>query len=64
MVFQEDASRLRKDQGPENLGLVRRIAFSLRKRATTKKQVGIACKRKRAGWHNDFLVAVLLGNAG
>jgi predicted transposase YbfD/YdcC len=64
VVFQEDASRLRKDHGPENLGLVRRIALSLLKRATTKKKVGIACKRKRAGWNNDFLVAVLLQNGG
>ena len=63
VAFQEDASRLRKDHGPENLGLIRRIALSLLKRATTKKKVGIACKRKRAGWNNDFLVAVLLRKA-
>jgi predicted transposase YbfD/YdcC len=64
VVFQEDASRLRKDHGPENLGLVRRIALSLLKKATMRKKVGIACKRKKAGWNNDFLVAVLLGKAG
>jgi len=64
VVFQEDASRLRKDHGPENLGLLRRIALSLLKKATTRKKVGIACKRKSAGWNNDFLVAVLLGKAG
>jgi predicted transposase YbfD/YdcC len=64
VVFQEDASRLRKDHGPENLGLLRRIALSMLKRAPTKKKVGIACKRKRAGWNNDFLVTVLLGHSG
>lgn len=64
VAFHEDASRLRKDHGPENLALVRRIALSLLKRATTKKKVGIACKRKRAGWNNDFLVAVLLQKGG
>jgi predicted transposase YbfD/YdcC len=64
VAFQEDASRLRKDHGPENLGLVRRIALSLLKRVTTTKKVGTACKRKRAGWNNDFLVAVLLQNGG
>ena len=64
VVFQEDASRLRKDHGPENLGLLRRIALSLLKRATLKKKVGIACKRKAAGWNNDFLVTVLLNNEG
>ena len=61
VAFQEDTSRLRKDHGPENLGLVRRIALSLLKRAPTKKKVGIACKRKQAGWNNDFLAGVLVG---
>jgi predicted transposase YbfD/YdcC len=61
VAFQEDASRVRKDHGPENLGLVRRIALSLLKRAPTKKKVGIACKRKQAGWDDGFLVQVLLG---
>jgi predicted transposase YbfD/YdcC len=64
VAFHEDASRLRKDHGPENLGLVRRIALSLLKRTKTKRKVGIACKRKQAGWNNDFLVSVLLGSHG
>ena len=61
VVFQEDASRLRKDHGPENLALIRRIALSLLKRAPSKKKVGVACKRKQAGWNDDYLVEVLLG---
>jgi hypothetical protein len=61
VAFQEDASRVRLRHGPENLGLVRRIALSLLKRAPTPKKVGIACKRKQAGWNDDFLVEVLLG---
>lgn len=61
VAFQEDGSRVRKDHGPENLGLVRRIALSLLKRAPTEKKVGIACKRKQAGWDDSFLVQVLLG---
>jgi predicted transposase YbfD/YdcC len=64
VAFQEDASRVRKDHGPENLGLVRRIALSLLKRTPTRKKVGSACKRKQAGWDNDFLVEVLLGQPG
>lgn len=63
VAFQEDASRVRKDHGPENLGLVRRIALSLLKRAPTRKKVGIACKRKQAGWNDDFLAQVLLGQS-
>ena len=61
VAFQEDASRVRLGHGPENLGLMRRIALSLLKRASTPKKVGIACKRKQAGWNDDFLVEVLLG---
>ena len=65
VVFQEDASRLRKDHGPENLGSIRRIALSLLKRAKAKKKnTSIRNKRKKAGWNNDFLVAVLLQNGG
>jgi hypothetical protein len=40
---------------------VRRIALSLLKRAPSKKKVGVACKRKQAGWNDDYLVEVLLG---
>jgi len=62
VAFHEDASRLRRDHGPENLGLIRRIALSLLKRAPSKKKVGIACKRKQAGWNDGYLVEVLLGH--
>lgn len=61
VAFREDESRVRKDHGPANLGLVRRIALSLLKQAPTAKKVGVACKRKTAGWNDDFLVRVLLG---
>jgi hypothetical protein len=61
MAFQEDVSRVRAGHGPENLGLVRRIALSLLERTPTTKKVGIACKRKQAGWKDDCLVQVLLG---
>ena len=61
VAFQEDGSRVRKDHAPENLGLVRRIALSLLKRAPSKKKVGVACKRKQAGWNDAYLVQVLLG---
>jgi predicted transposase YbfD/YdcC len=61
VAFREDASRVRKDHAPENLGLVRRIALSLLKRAPTPKRVGIACKRKQAGWNDAFLAQALRG---
>jgi predicted transposase YbfD/YdcC len=56
--FREDESRLRKDHGPENLALVRRLAASLLHQETTAKG-GVACKRKQAGWDNDYLLEVL-----
>lgn len=56
--FREDESRLRKDHGPENLALVRRLAASLLQRDETCKG-GVACKRKHAGWDEDYLLKVL-----
>jgi predicted transposase YbfD/YdcC len=56
--FREDDSRLRKDHGPENLALIRRLAASLLKRETTVK-AGVACKRKKAGWNDNYLLRVL-----
>ena len=56
--FREDDSRVRKDHGPENLALLRRLAVSLLKRDTTVKR-GVATKRKRAGWDDDYLLRVL-----
>jgi predicted transposase YbfD/YdcC len=61
VAFREDESLVRKDHGPANLGPVRRIALSLLKQAPTAKKVGVACKRKTAGWNDAFLVRVLLG---
>jgi len=56
--FREDESRVRKDHAPENLALVRRLAAALLKQDQTTKG-GIACKRKQAGWDNDYLEQVL-----
>jgi predicted transposase YbfD/YdcC len=56
--FREDESRVRKDHAPENLALVRRLAAALLKQEKTTKG-GIACKRKQAGWDNDYLEQVL-----
>jgi predicted transposase YbfD/YdcC len=56
--FREDASRLRKDHGPENMALLRRLAVSLLHNEGTEN-VGVACKRKQAGWDNEYLMQVL-----
>ena len=58
IAFREDESRLRKGHGPENLALLRRLAVSLLQNEGTEK-TGVACKRKQAGWDNDYLLQVL-----
>ena len=58
--FGEDASRVHKDHGPENLALLRRIAVSLLQRDRTAK-ASVKVKRKMAGWDNDYLLQLVLG---
>ena len=58
--FAEDACRVRKDHGPENLSRLRRIALNLLQQETTCKR-GIQTKRLRAGWDHDYLLKVLAG---
>lgn len=58
IAFREDESRIRKDHAPRNMALLRRIALNLLKQETSAR-VGIAAKRKMAGWDNTFLLSVL-----
>lgn len=55
IAFREDESRVRKDHGPENLAILRRIALNLLKQDTTVKR-GIKTKRLVAAWNNDYLL--------
>jgi len=57
-AFREDASRVRRDHAPQNLATLRQIALNLLKQEHSVK-VGIAAKRKMAGWDNDYLFKVL-----
>ena len=59
VTFDEDRSRIRKDHGPENFALLRRIATSVIKQDTSSKQ-SIKRRRKRAGWNNQHLLDLLI----
>ena len=56
--FREDDSRVRKDNAPENLSVLRQIALNLLKAEKTAK-VGIKNKRLMAGWDNAYLAKLL-----
>jgi len=58
IAFREDESRIRKDHAPQNMALLRHLALNLLKQDTSVK-VGIAAKRKMAGWDNNYLLNVL-----
>jgi predicted transposase YbfD/YdcC len=59
VAFAEDASRVRRDHGPENLAMLRRMALQLLKRDKTSKR-GLAAKTRRAALDPDYLLNVLL----
>jgi predicted transposase YbfD/YdcC len=56
--FREDERRIRKGHGAENFSRLCRIALNLLKNETTAK-VGIAIKRQKCGWNNDYLLKVV-----
>jgi predicted transposase YbfD/YdcC len=58
IAFREDESRVRKDHAPQNLATLRHIALNLLKQDRSVR-VGIAAKRKMAGWDNDYLFKIL-----
>jgi predicted transposase YbfD/YdcC len=57
VVLDEDGARTRKDHGPENLALLRRLALNLAK--LEPSQGSIRGKLKRAGWDDEFLTRLL-----
>jgi predicted transposase YbfD/YdcC len=57
VVMDEDQARNRKDNGPENLALLRKLALNLAKLEPSKGSM--RGKLKRAGWDNAFLAQIL-----
>lgn len=58
VALNEDHSRVRKDQAPENLAVLRHIALNLLKQEKTAKG-GIHAKQLQAGWKEDYLLKIL-----
>ena len=58
VAMNEDHSRVRKDQAPENLAVLRHIALNLLKQEKTAKG-GIHARQLQAAWKEDYLLKVL-----
>jgi predicted transposase YbfD/YdcC len=54
--FREDDNRSRKDHTAENLAWIRRMTVSLL--AQDDEKVGVNCKRKMAGWDDEYLLTI------
>jgi predicted transposase YbfD/YdcC len=63
VTFAEDQSRVRKDRGPENLALLRRLVVSLLQQDTSCK-ASLRGKRLIAGWDDEVLLKILAAFSG
>jgi predicted transposase YbfD/YdcC len=57
VVFNEDRGRARKDNGPENLAVLRRFAVNIIRAHPAR--ISMRQKVKRAGWDDTFLLDLL-----
>lgn len=56
--FREDHNQTHRGHSAKNLAVIRRIALNLLKQEKTNKR-GVSCRRKVAGWDNQYLLKVL-----
>ena len=57
VVFDEDGNRSRKDNAPENLAILRRLALNIIR--CHPARISMRQKVKRAGWDDAFLLDIL-----
>jgi len=58
VAFNEDQCRIRKDNAPENLAVIRHIAVNLLTKEKSVK-LGTRNKRLRAGWDDKYLTKII-----
>jgi predicted transposase YbfD/YdcC len=63
VTFSEDQSRVRKDRGPENLAMLRRLVVSILQQDTSCK-ASLRGKRLIAGWNDEALLKILAAFSG
>ena len=58
MSFGEDQSRIRKQNAPTNVAIIRHAALNMIRQVKTKR-VSVSRMRKSAGWDNSVLTSIL-----
>jgi predicted transposase YbfD/YdcC len=60
VVFNEDQSRIRKDNAPINMTMLRHLTINLLRLEKTHKR-GLKSKRLRAGWDDEYRLKLMVG---
>ncbi|GHT65384.1 H repeat-associated protein YdcC [Spirochaetia bacterium] len=61
VAFGEDACRIKKDNGPENMAFIRKIALTLA-RSDQESKSSMVGRLKEMGWDNDYLERMLFNS--
>jgi len=56
--FHEDASRIRRDNAPENMALLRYFALNFLKRDKSCEP-SISARRKKAAWEQAYIIKLV-----
>ena len=59
VIFREDDAKIRKDNGPRNIALIRKIILNMLRQDTRWPKASLRGRRKMAGWDDDERMRVL-----